>query len=75
MQTQEHTLSLSLFSVVHQIPQPLGDSWHLLIIRVFLIIVETVPVERSSRERHVKTSSTVKDQTASVMGKLVRGTA
>lgn len=58
-----------------RIPQPFGDSWHLLIIRVFLIIVETVPVEGASRERHVKTSSTVKDQTASVMGKLVRGAA
>lgn len=57
------------------IPQPFGDSWHLLIIRVFLIIVETVPVEGASRERHVKTSSTVEDQTASVMGKLVRGAA
>ena len=28
----------------------------LLIIRILLIIVETVPVERASRERHVKTS-------------------
>lgn len=58
-----------------RIPQPFGDSWHLLIIGVFLIIVETVPVEGASRERHVNTSSTVKDQTASVMGKLVRGAA
>lgn len=69
---QRNTLS---HAVALQIPQPFGDSWHLLIIRIFLIIVETVPVERASRERHVKTSPTVKDQTASVMGKLVRGAA
>lgn len=47
----------------------------LLIIKMLLIIEEPVPGKRASPERHVKTSSTVKDQTASVMGKLVRGAA
>ena len=37
---QSNSLSLSFsLSVAHQISLPFGDSWHLLIIRVFLIMV------------------------------------